>query len=74
MAKQAVRLTAKQLAEHRDMQVRGEALGMAAQYCGAGPNRIDDVIRGADKIYAFLKDRAVPAEPKPDDERPERLS
>ena len=65
MAKtQTIRLTKAEIIQQRDMQVRGEALGMALQFCGTKPpGGIEDVIRVADKIYSFLSKGAVPPEP-----------
>ncbi len=57
-----IRLSKAEIIQQRDMQVRGEALGMAAQYVGQSPNRIDDIIRGAGKIEAFLRSGRVPSE------------
>lgn len=65
MAKtQAARLTHKEMLEHRDMTVRGEAIASAAQLTGS--RDIDDILRGADRIFAYLKRGEVPAEVLPD--------
>lgn len=58
---QVVRLTRAEILEQRDMQVRGECLSSAAQLTGS--RNIDDIIRSADRIFGYLKDGKVPAEP-----------
>lgn len=62
MAKtQTVRLTKAEIIQQRDMQVRGEAIVTAAQLTHS--QNIDDILRGADRIFAYLKEGKVPAEP-----------
>jgi hypothetical protein len=59
MAKTAQpRLSKAEILAHRDMQLRGGCIPIAMQ-CGA--KDVDDMLRGADKIYNWIKAQVLPS-------------